>query len=292
VRRAPVATGRAPALEVRDLAVRFGGVDALRGVDLEVAPGEVVGVIGPNGAGKTTLFDLVSGFTTPDRGQVLLAGVDVTGASPDARARAGLGRSFQSARLFPALTVRENIAVALERKAVGNPLLAMVWAPQVRTAERRIARQADRLVDLLGLGPYADATLAELSTGSRRTVDVACLLASEPSLLLLDEPSSGLAQAETESLGPLLQRIVRETGCGMLVIEHDLPLVTALSDRMVAMEGGSVLVTGTPEQVRSDPRLLSSYLAASDDVVQRSGRMGALAALLDSTLHDLPDERT
>jgi branched-chain amino acid transport system ATP-binding protein len=281
----------ANALEVRDLAVSFGGVAALRGVDLTVAAGEVVGIIGPNGAGKTTLFDLVSGFTRPDRGSVLLAGVDVTGDSPDARARAGLGRSFQSARLFPALTVRENIAVALERKAVRNPLLAAVWAPQVRTSERRIARRVDRLVDLMGLDAYADATLAELSTGSRRAVDVACILASEPSLLLLDEPSSGLAQAETESLGPLLQRIVRETGCGMLVIEHDLPLVTALSDRMVAMEAGAVLVTGTPQQVRSDPRVLASYLAASDDVVQRSGRMAALAALLEEPAAK-PDGRT
>jgi branched-chain amino acid transport system ATP-binding protein len=251
-----------------------------------------VGIIGPNGAGKTTLFDLVSGFTVPDRGSVLLAGVDVTTSSPDARARAGLGRSFQSARLFPALTVRENIAVALERKAVRNPLLAVVWAPQVRSSERRISRKVDRLVDLMGLDSYADATLAELSTGSRRAVDVACILASEPSLLLLDEPSSGLAQAETESLGPLLQRIVRETGCGMLVIEHDLPLVTGLSDRMVAMEAGAVLVSGTPEQVRSDPRVLASYLAASDDVVQRSGRLSALAALLEEPLHPKNQERT
>ena len=286
-RRTAAETTAAHALEVRDLAVSFGGVTALRGVDLTVAPGEVVGIIGPNGAGKTTLFDLVSGFTTPDRGQVLLAGVDVTGAPPDARARAGLGRSFQSARLFPALTVRENIAVALERKTVRNPLLGAVWAPQVRASERRIGRQVDRLVDLLGLDAYADATLAELSTGSRRAVDVACILASEPSMLLLDEPSSGLAQAETEALGPLLSRIVRETGCGMLVIEHDLPLVTALSDRMVAMEAGTVLLSGAPEQVRSDPRVLASYLAASDDVVQRSGRMGALAALLEQ-----PDEGT
>jgi ABC-type branched-subunit amino acid transport system ATPase component len=165
----------------------------------------------------------------------------------------------------------------------------------VRASERRISRRVDRLVDLMGLGAYADATLAELSTGSRRAVDVACILASEPSLLLLDEPSSGLAQAETEALAPLLQRIVRETGCGMVVIEHDLPLVTGLSDRMVAMEAGAVLVTGTPRQVRSDPRVLASYLAASDDVVQRSGRLGALAAVLDESLHRTDpdtDERT
>ena len=220
----------------------------------------------------------------------MLAGADVTRQSPDARARLGLGRSFQNARLFPALTVRENLAAALERKAVRNPLLAAVWAPQVRSSERRIARQVDRLVDLLGLGAYADSPLAELSTGSRRAVDVACIIALEPSVLLLDEPSSGLAQAETEALGPLLSRIVRETGCGMVVIEHDIPLVTALSDRMVAMEGGAVIVSGTSDQVRADPRVLASYLAASDDVVQRSGRMSALTALL--TEERTPDATT
>ena len=281
-RRGPVAKALTPAVEVRDLAVSFGGVEALRGVDLQVDPGEVVGIIGPNGAGKTTLFDIVSGFTVPDEGRVLLAGTDVTGTSADERARAGLCRSFQSARLFPALTVRENIATALERKAVRNPLLTAIWAPGVRAAERRIARQVDRLVDLLGLDAYADATLAELSTGTRRAVDIACVIAVEPLVLLLDEPSSGLAQAESEALGPLLSRIVRETGCGMVLIEHDLPLVTSMSDRLVAMEAGAVLVEGTPEEVRSDGRVLASYLAASDDVVQRSGRLGALAAMLES----------
>ena len=281
-RRAATATALAPALEVEDLAVSFGGVAALRGVSLEVALGEVVGIIGPNGAGKTTLFDLISGYTAPDRGQVLLAGVDLTAASPDARARAGMCRSFQSARLFPALTVRENIATALERKAIRNPLLAAVWAAPVRAAERRIDRQVDRLIDLLGLDAYADATLAELSTGTRRAVDMACVIALEPVVLLLDEPSSGLAQAESEALGPLLARIVRETGCGMLLIEHDLPLVTSLSDRLIAMESGAVLVEGSPHDVRSDPRVLASYLAASDDVVQRSGRLGALASMLES----------
>jgi ABC-type branched-subunit amino acid transport system ATPase component/predicted MFS family arabinose efflux permease len=278
--RRPAVTAAVPTLVVADLAVSFGGVTALAGVDLEVLPGEVLGIIGPNGAGKTTLFDCISGFVIPDRGRVFVGGVDVTGTSPDARARLGLGRSFQNARLFPALTVRENLATALERKAVRNPLLAAVWAPQVRAAERRIARQVERLVDLLGLGAYADSTLAELSTGSRRAVDVACIIALEPSVLLLDEPSSGLAQAEAEALGPLLSRIVRETGCGMVVIEHDIPLVTALSDRMLAMEGGGVIVSGTPGQVRADPRVLTSYLAASDDVVHRSGRMSTLTALL------------
>ncbi|MCU1674427.1 MAG: transporter related, partial [Frankiales bacterium] len=286
-RRPAVEAGTTPALDVADVGVRFGGVAALSDVALTVAPGQVVGIIGPNGAGKTTLFDVISGFVTPDSGTVRIAGTDVTGASPDTRARLGLGRSFQNARLFPALTVRENLAVALERRTVKNPVLGAVWAPQVRRSERRIGKQVDRLVDLLGLSPYADKVLGELSTGSRRAVDVACIIALEPSVLLLDEPSSGLAQAETEALGPLLSRIVRETGCGMLVIEHDIPLVTSLADRMIAMESGRVLVTGTPDEVRRDPRVLASYLAASDDVIGRSGnRVSALADILGN-----PQER-
>ena len=272
------------ALEVRSVHVQFGGIQALDDVSLAVQPGQVVGVIGPNGAGKTTLFDVISGFVTPDGGDVLLAGTDVTAASPDTRARLGLGRSFQNARLFPALTVRENIAVALERRTVKSPVLGAVWAPQVRASERRIGKQVDRLVDLLGLASYADKVLAELSTGSRRAVDVACIIALEPSVLLLDEPSSGLAQAETEALGPLLSRIVRETGCGMLVIEHDIPLVTSLADELVAMESGRVLLSGPPDEVRADPRVLASYLAASDDVVSRSGsRVSALADILSTS---------
>ncbi|MEO6206222.1 MAG: MFS transporter [Mycobacteriales bacterium] len=272
-----------PALQVGNISVRFGGINALSGVDLSVLPGQVVGIIGPNGAGKTTLFDVISGFVRPDSGTVSLAGTDVSGSAADTRARLGLGRSFQNARLFPALTVRENIAVALERRTVKNPVLGAVWAPQVRSSERRIRKQVERLVDLLGLTSYADKVLGELSTGSRRAVDVACIIALEPSILLLDEPSSGLAQAETEALGPLLTRIVKETGCGMLVIEHDIPLVTSLSDQLVAMESGRVLLSGNPTEVQQDPRVLASYLAASDDVISRSGnRMAALADILNS----------
>jgi len=259
-----------PALEARGISVSFGGITALSDVDVTVLPGQVVGVIGPNGAGKTTLFDVISGFVKPDSGTVTIAGNDVTGLGSDRRARLGLGRSFQNARLFPALTVRENIAVALERRTVKSPVLGALWAPQVRTAERRIAKQVERLVDLMGLAAFADKVLAELSTGSRRAVDVACIIALEPSLLLLDEPSSGLAQAETEALGPLLTRIVRETGCGMLIIEHDIPLVTSLSDQLVAMESGRVLVTGSPRDVQQDPLVLASYLAASDAVLSRT----------------------
>ena len=272
-----VSTTRRPAQEqekiltVEDVHLSFGGVQALSGAGIDVAAGEIVGIIGPNGAGKTTLFDVISGFVQPDSGGVALDGKDVTTLDPHARAKLGLGRSFQNARLFPAMTVRENIAVAFERHlTVRNPLLAAIWAPSLRRAERRVGRQVNALIDQLGLGAYADKFVNELSTGTRRAVDIACVMASEPRVLLLDEPSSGLAQAETEELGPLVLRLSRQTGCGMLVIEHDVPLITSISDRMYAMELGAVIASGTPREVQENPNVQGSYLAASRDATARS----------------------
>jgi branched-chain amino acid transport system ATP-binding protein len=272
-------------LQCEGLSISYGGLQVIDDVSLHVGAGEVVGIIGPNGAGKTTLFDLISGYARPDSGEVRLDDADITKLSPDARARLGLGRAFQNARLFPPLTVRENIAVALERRASRSPLLGALWTPGVRKSERKLYTRVDGFIELLGLEAYADKFVRELSTGTRRAVEVACQMAAEPKVLLLDEPSSGLAQAETEALGPALLRIVKETGCGMLVIEHDLPLITGISDRLVALELGTVVATGTPQEVTSDPRVLASYLAASADVIERSGsRVGSvLAALADES---------
>jgi ABC-type branched-subunit amino acid transport system ATPase component/MFS family permease len=262
---------REPLLRVDDVAVAFGGVRALTGATLEVGPEEIVGIIGPNGAGKTTLFDVISGFVRPDSGAVVLGGVDVTAFVPEARAKLGLGRSFQNARLFPSLTVRENIAVAMERVVkVKNPLLTAMWTPKARQNERQIGRRVDGLIDILGLGAYADKFVNELSTGTRRSVDIACIMASAPKMLLLDEPSSGLAQAETEALGPVLERVARDAGCGMLVIEHDIGLVSSISHRLYAMELGAVVTSGPPDEVVRDERVVSSYLAATEDVLVRS----------------------
>ena len=281
------------ALEEREILLRcdgvsvaFGGVNALTDVSIDVAAGEVVGIIGPNGAGKTTLFDVISGYLPADSGVVYVGERDVTRLSPDARARLGLGRAFQNARLFPPLTVRENIAVALERRTVKSPLLAAVGSSKVRRSERKLYSRVDGFIELLGLTAYSEKFVRELSTGTRRAVEVACQMAAEPKVLLLDEPSSGLAQAEAEALGPALNRIVRETGCGMLLIEHDLTLITRVSDRLVAMELGEVVTTGTPDQVIHDPRVLRSYLAASSDVIDRSGsRVGSVLA---AVAEDLP----
>jgi branched-chain amino acid transport system ATP-binding protein len=174
--------------------------------------------------------------------------------------------------LFPALTAQENIAVALERRVgTRSAVAAATWLPIVRKSERRVQRRVEYLIDLLNLEAYADKFVSELSTGSRRMVDMACVMATEPKLLLLDEPSSGLAQSEVEVLGPVVRRLAKETGCGVLVIEHDMPLITALSDRLIAMELGSVLLEGNPADVVSDPRVVSAYLGASQAAISRSG---------------------
>jgi branched-chain amino acid transport system ATP-binding protein len=243
------------------------------GASLDVGAAEIVGIVGPNGAGKTTLFDAVSGFVPTTGGVIAVHGTDVTGLRPDERARLGLARSFQDARLFSSLTVVENIQVAMERHAAAAASAAMsaLWLPQVRTAERRLRRRAEGLIELLGLGSFRDKFVSELSTGSRRIVDLACVMATDPELLLLDEPSSGIAQAEAEELGPLLERIRRDVGCGLLVIEHDIRLLGSIADRLVGMVRGETIATGAVDDVLSDPVLVAAYLGTSERVLARSG---------------------
>ncbi|GAA2376447.1 hypothetical protein Cme02nite_09630 [Catellatospora methionotrophica] len=267
-RAVPVVVGAGALLEARGVARAFGGVRAVGGVDLAVGAGEVVGIIGPNGAGKTTLFEILAGFTRPDQGRVAFAGRDVTGWSPQRRAGLGLVRSFQDARLFPTLTVRESLLVAGERLAPTGLLTAALGG---RGPQRRQEALAGDLVDLFGLAAYAQRQVGELSTGTRRTVELACLLALEPSLLLLDEPSSGVSQADGVALADLLTRVNQELGVALLVIEHDLPLLSRLATRMVAMDSGRVIADGTPDQVRTHPAVVAAYLGADTAAVHRSG---------------------
>jgi ABC-type branched-subunit amino acid transport system ATPase component/predicted MFS family arabinose efflux permease len=261
-----------PILEVSNLSKRFGGITAVDDVSFTLAHGEILGLIGPNGAGKTTIFDLLSGLLPLDGGRIVMQGVDVTKWGADKRAAAGLGRSFQDARIFPSLTVAENVAIGLERHIeVRDHLAAALNLPAVQEAEEDVAWTVDDLIELMNLGAFRDKFVAELSTGSRRIVDLAMAIAHDPSVLILDEPSSGIAQKETEALGPLLRRIQRETGCAMLVIEHDMPLITSVSDEMIALELGAVVVRGTPQEVITNPRVVSSYLGGDIDVINRSG---------------------
>jgi ABC-type branched-subunit amino acid transport system ATPase component/MFS family permease len=261
-----------PALEVREVSVRFGGNAALDDVSLHVRHGEVVGIIGPNGAGKTTLFDVVSGFLRPDTGEVLLAGTVVTTLGAATRARLGLGRSFQDSQLFAGLTVREALAVSLERFVeVSDPFNAMLRLPaQVRT-EAAVSRRVDDLMALFGLERFADNLVRELSTGSRRLVDLAAVLAHQPSVILLDEPSSGVAQREVEAMGRLLRNVRDRLDATLLIVEHDIAFIAEVADRLIALDQGSVIATGDPRTVLELPAVGQAFLGTDPLARTRSG---------------------
>jgi branched-chain amino acid transport system ATP-binding protein len=265
-------------LELVEVSKAFGGIRAVDQVSFELRSGEILGLIGPNGAGKTTVFDLISGFLIPDGGVIRMESNEIGAWSADRRARVGLGRSFQDARLFPSLTVAECIAVALERHLeFRDPLACAMGLPAVGEAEVEVAWEVHELIELLGLGAFRNKFVSELSTGSRRVVDLAMTMAHRPSILILDEPSSGIAQRETEALGPLLKRIQTEAGCAMLVIEHDMPLVTSISDTMLALELGRVITIGSPNDVVNHPEVVASYLGTDDATIARSGALSAPA---------------
>ena len=265
------AVARPEALAVRSLSHSFGGISAVNDVSFAVHEGEILGLIGPNGAGKTTIFDIISGHLPTQRGHIVLGGHDISQWAPERRAAHGLGRSFQDARIFPSLTVAENIALGLERHiVVRDHVSALFGTPAIRESETDVAFTVGDLIDLMGLGAFRDKFVAELSTGSRRIVDLAMSIAHDPKVLLLDEPSSGIAQKETEALGPLLRRIREETGCAMLVIEHDMPLITSLSDSIVALDLGAVLVQGPPQRVLADEQVVTAYLGGDPASIKRS----------------------
>ncbi|MDT3439179.1 branched-chain amino acid ABC transporter permease/ATP-binding protein [Pseudofrankia sp. BMG5.37] len=269
VPREPLPADR-PMLRTNDVRVRFGGLTAVDGVSIQVAPGEIVGLIGTNGAGKSTLMNAIGGFA-PATGTVELLGRDVTATGPTARARAGLGRTFQAATLFPELTVRQTVQIALEARGRTGLLSTALHLPHTFTRERAQRSAADDLIGFLGLGRYADAFIADLSTGTRRIVELAGLLALDARLLCLDEPTAGVAQRETEAFGPLIQEIRRELDAAMLVIEHDMPLIMSISDRVYCLETGRVIAEGTPGTVRDDPKVIASYLGTDERAISRSG---------------------
>ncbi|MEY2454998.1 MAG: hypothetical protein QOK06_92 [Acidimicrobiaceae bacterium] len=266
-------------LECVEVIKRFGGITAVDNVDLQVRKGEIVGLIGHNGAGKTTLMDCISGFLEIDGGRIKLRGVDITDWAPHERAKGALGRSFQDALLFPSLTVAETIAVARERHLATKDMVAAAFQlPASYESELAVWNKVDELVELMGLSAFKEKLTGELSTGSRRIVDLACILAQDPKVLMLDEPSGGVAQKETEALGPLLLRVRDHTGCSVLVIEHDMPLLSSICDRMVALELGGVIAEGPPSEVLEHPKVIESYLGTDESAINRSGARGAAPA--------------
>ncbi len=280
-------------LQLDDVRKSFGGIQAVTGATFGLHEHEILGLIGPNGAGKTTIFDLISGFLEADSGRIRLGGEDITDLGPDKRAWRGLGRSFQDARLVPSLTVSENIAIGLERFIeLRDPVASALGLPAILRQEEDVAWTVEDLIEMMNLGAFRDKFVRELSTGSRRIVDLAMCIAHDPTVLLLDEPSSGIAQRETEALGPLLRTIQRETGCALLVIEHDMPLITDISDRMIALELGQPIAEGTPAEVTSDPRVISSYLGGDLATINRSGSAPAASGHGSSNGNGRPRDAT
>jgi ABC-type branched-subunit amino acid transport system ATPase component/ABC-type branched-subunit amino acid transport system permease subunit len=265
----------AEALVVDDLHLSFGGVRALDGASIRVRRGEIVGLIGPNGAGKSTLINAVSGHLRA-RGRIHLLGDDVSDLAPDMRWMHGLGRSFQDALLFPGLTVKDVVLIALrtdDRYGFTAALLRFPWAVR---AHRNAERAAEEIIGRFGLRPWANTLVSDLSTGTRRICDMAAQVAARPRLLLLDEPTAGVAQREAEAFPSLLRRIRAELDCAILLVEHDMPLLMGLCDRIYAMESGRVIAEGTPEDVRRDPAVIASYLGTERVAIARSGPVSKL----------------
>jgi branched-chain amino acid transport system ATP-binding protein len=241
-------------LEVVGVTVKFGGITAVNDAHLSAEPGSITGLIGPNGAGKTTLFNVISGLQPPTAGRIRFKNQDVTRSNVDSRAKAGMARTFQRLEAFGSLTVRENVQVAREIRAGAGS-----WF------NRRKDNRVDELIDVVGLRPYVDRRADSVPTGVARLLEMARALAIEPDLLLLDEPSSGLDEAETEGFGILLRDLAAR-GCAILMVEHDMDLVMGVCQLIHVLEFGKVIATGTAAEIRADKTVQAAYLGFSDDV--------------------------
>ena len=254
-----------PPLQVDDVTVDFGGLRALDAVSLRVDEGHTVGLIGPNGAGKTTLFDCVLGVVTPTSGRIHVFGNDVTTWPMHRRARLGLGRTFQRLELFGSLTVLENIIVALESvSSVGGLANELFRRPASIDVRRRAQGRADEILELVGLSELAFTRAADLTIGLSRLLELGRALATEPKLLMLDEPSSGLNDEESARLAELLRHVRTTHDLSVLVVEHDMEFVLGLSDHVHVLDFGRLIAHGTPAQVQRDPVVRAAYLGQEE----------------------------
>jgi len=250
-----------PALRLQGVSRAFGGVRAVSDVSFDVAPGTVCALVGPNGAGKTTLFNLITNLLRPSAGTVALHGRALAGLSPTAIAGLGLIRTFQSARVFPGLTVLENVLVGRHRLLKQGLLSSMLALPGMRREERDLQRRAEALLDLVGLLPLRDAAATALPMGAQKLLEVIRALMAQPRVLLLDEPAAGLNDTETDELAALLHAI-RLGGTTLLLVEHSMALVMSLADQVVVLEAGAVIADGPPAHIQADARVIAAYLGA------------------------------
>jgi branched-chain amino acid transport system ATP-binding protein len=262
-------------LSATDLSVRFGGVLAVNQVSFEVRRGEVFTLIGPNGAGKTTVFNLISRIYTPTTGSLSYLGNNLLAQPPHAIAKLGIARTFQNIELFEHASVLHNLLVGQHTQrenhtGFGGGLMSlcreMMFSPSVRAAELAAREQVERIIELLDLQHHRDSMVAGLPYGVRKVVELARALCTSPQLLLLDEPSSGLNVEETDDMAFWIKDIQEELGITVLMVEHDMSLVSKVSDRVLAMNQGAVLATGTPREVQTHPAVIEAYLGTVDDV--------------------------